>query len=122
VGATVRGTVSRLAQFGAFVKLEPGVEGLVHISELATRHIRSVADVLKEGEPVECRVLAVDPDEQRMSLSIKALAPAPAAKESAEPEEPEAEEPPPPVVKKRSGPLKGGLGGDSQGAKFGLKW
>jgi hypothetical protein len=67
-------------------------------------------------------VLAVDPDEQRMSLSIKALAPAPAAKESAEPEEPEAEEPPPPVVKKRSGPLKGGLGSESQGAKFGLKW
>jgi small subunit ribosomal protein S1 len=123
VGATVRGTVSRLAQFGAFVKLEPGVEGLVHISELATRHIRSVADVVREGEPVECRVLAVDPDEQRMSLSIKALAPAPAAKESAEPEEPAAEEPPPPpVAKKRSGPLKGGLGSESQGAKFGLKW
>jgi small subunit ribosomal protein S1 len=123
VGATVRGTVSRIAQFGAFVKLEPGVEGLVHISELATRHIRSVADVVREGEPVECRVLAVDPDEQRMSLSIKALAPAPAAKESAAPEEPAAEEPPPPpVVKKRSGPLKGGLGSESQGAKFGLKW
>jgi hypothetical protein len=68
-------------------------------------------------------VLTVDPDEQRMSLSIKALAPAPAAKDAAEPEEPAAEEPaPPPVVKKRSGPLKGGLGGDSQGAKFGLKW
>jgi small subunit ribosomal protein S1 len=123
VGATVRGAVSRIAQFGAFVRLEPGVEGLVHISELATRHIRSVADVVKEGETVECRVLTVDPDEQRMSLSIKALAPAPAAKDAAEPEEPAAEEPaPPPVVKKRSGPLKGGLGGDSQGAKFGLKW
>ena len=123
VGATVRGAVSRIAQFGAFVRLEPGVEGLVHISELATRHIRSVADVVKEGQPVECRVLAVDPDEQRMSLSIKALAPAPAAKEAAEPEELAAEEPaPPPVVKKHSGPLKGGLGGQSQGAKFGLKW
>ena len=123
VGATVRGAVSRIAQFGAFVRLEPGVEGLVHISELATRHIRSVADVVKEGEAVECRVLAVDPDEQRMSLSIKALAPAPQAQASAEPEEPAAEEPaPPPVVKQRTGPLKGGLGGQSQGAKFGLKW
>jgi predicted RNA-binding protein with RPS1 domain len=123
VGATVRGAVSRIAQFGAFVRLEPGVEGLVHISELATRHIRSVADVLKEGETVECRVLAVDPDEQRMSLSIKALAPTPVAKEAAEQEEPVADEPvPPPVVKKRSGPLKGGLGSESQGAKFGLRW
>jgi small subunit ribosomal protein S1 len=123
VGAAVRGTVSRIAQFGAFVRLEPGVEGLVHISELATRHIRSVADVVKEGETVECRVLAIDPDEQRMSLSIKALAPAPAARDPAEPEEPAAEEPAAaPVAKKRSGPLKGGLGGDSQGARFGLKW
>ena len=122
VGATVRGTVSRIAQFGAFVKLEPGVEGLVHISELATRHIRSVADVVREGEQVECRVLAVDPAEQRMSLSIKALAPAPAARDVAEPDQAAAEEPPPPPAKKRSGPLKGGLGGESQGAKFGLKW
>jgi small subunit ribosomal protein S1 len=122
VGATVKGVVSRIAQFGAFVKLEPGVEGLVHVSELATRHIRNVADVAREGQEVECRVLAVDPDEQRMSLSIKALAPAPTAKEAPAdaPEQPEPE--PPPVVKKRSGPLKGGLGGGSQGEKFGLKW
>jgi predicted RNA-binding protein with RPS1 domain len=124
VGASVKGTVSKLAQFGAFVKLEPGVEGLVHISELATRHIRSVADVVREGQEVECRVLAIDPDEQRLSLSIKALAPTPAAQSgAADRAEPEAEEPaPPPVVKKRSSPLKGGLGSDSQGAKFGLKW
>jgi small subunit ribosomal protein S1 len=124
VGATVKGTVSKLAQFGAFVKLEPGVEGLVHISELATRHIRSVADVVREGQEVECRVLAIDPDEQRLSLSIKALAPKPAAQaDSADRGEPEAEEPaPPPVVKKRMAPLKGGLGSDSQGAKFGLRW
>jgi predicted RNA-binding protein with RPS1 domain len=74
VGATVKGVVSRIAQFGAFVKLEPGVEGLVHVSELAHRHVRSVGDVVKEGEPVECRVLTCDPDEQRLSLSIKALA------------------------------------------------
>jgi small subunit ribosomal protein S1 len=74
IGATVRGIVSRIAQFGAFVKLEPGIEGLVHVSELAHRHVRSVADVVKEGESVECRVLTVDPDEQRLSLSIKALA------------------------------------------------
>jgi small subunit ribosomal protein S1 len=124
VGATVKGAVSRIAQFGAFVRLEPGVEGLVHISELATRHIRSVADVVREGQEVECRVLAVDPDEQRMSLSIKALAPKPAAAaEADQTATPEPEpEPPPPAARKRSGPLKGGLGSGSQGAQFGLKW
>ena len=124
VGATVRGTVSRIAQFGAFVKLEPGVEGLVHVSELATRHVRSVADVVREGQEVECRVLACDPEAQRMSLSIKALAPAPAARdaESAGPAEAADEAAPAPAVKKRTAPLKGGLGGESQGSKFGLTW
>ncbi|MFM8952070.1 MAG: S1 RNA-binding domain-containing protein [Planctomycetaceae bacterium] len=124
VGATVKGVVSKLAQFGAFVKLEPGIEGLVHVSELATRHIRSVADVVREGQEIECRVLAIDPDEQRLSLSVKALTPKPASQSGAAVHaEPAAEEPaPPPVVKKRTSPLKGGLGSDSQGAKFGLKW
>jgi len=127
VGATVRGVVSRIAQFGAFVKLEPGIEGLVHVSELANRHVRSVGDVVKEGEPVECRVLAVDPDEQRMSLSIKALsAPSAAVDADDSVEEDTAEEAPAaPVVKKHSGVLKGGtgrVGGKSAGEKFGLKW
>ena len=128
VGATVRGVVSRIAQFGAFVKLEPGVEGLVHVSELANRHVRSVGDVVKEGEPIECRVLAIDPDEQRMSLSIKALmAPSgPASGDDAADDEAVAEEAAAaPVVKKHSGVLKGGtgsVGGKSAGEKFGLKW
>lgn len=125
-GATVRGTVTRIAQFGAFVKLEPGIEGLVHISELATRRIRSVADVVKEGEQVECRVLSIDPDGQKLSLSIKALAPPPAerADRASAPEtEADAEpEVPPPPPKKRTTPLKGGVGGDSEGVRFGLKW
>jgi small subunit ribosomal protein S1 len=123
VGATVKGTVSRIAQFGAFVRLEPGIEGLVHVSELATRHVRSVADVVREGQEVECRVLACDPEAQRMSLSIKALAPAPAAQSAGRGPAPEAEEPvAPPAAKKRTTPLKGGLGGDSEGARFGLRW
>jgi small subunit ribosomal protein S1 len=124
VGATVKGVVSRIAQFGAFIKLEPGVEGLVHVSELAHRHVRSVGDVVKEGEPVECRVLTCDPDEQRLSLSIKALASKPAAAGSAAQEEAEeaVEEAAPPVTKKHTGPLKGGLGGQSDGARFGLTW
>jgi small subunit ribosomal protein S1 len=123
VGATVRGVVSRIAEFGAFVKLEPGIEGLVHVSELATRHVRSVGDVVREGEQVECRVLAVDAEAQRLSLSIKALSPPPgAAGQQADAAETAVEEAPakPPV--KRSGPLKGGLGGSAAGEKFGLKW
>jgi predicted RNA-binding protein with RPS1 domain len=122
IGATVRGTVSRIAQFGAFVRLEPGVEGLVHVSELATRHIRSVGDVVKEGQTVECRVLAVDPDEQRMSLSIKALAAQAAADNLAADESADVEEPAAAPPKKRTTPLKGGVGGESDGARFGLRW
>ena len=128
VGATVRGVVSRIAQFGAFVKLEPGVEGLVHVSELANRHVRSVGDVVKEGEPVECRVLSIDPDEQRMSLSIKALSKAPSATgddEGADEHAAAPDEPALPPVKKHAGVLKGGtgnVGGKSAGEKFGLKW
>jgi len=122
VGATVKGVVSRIADFGAFVRLEPGVEGLVHVSELASRRVRSVADVLKEGQQVECRVLSVDPDGQRMSLSIKALEVKPAAAEAnVAVEEPVVEEPAP-VKKKRTTPLKGGLGGGTAGERFGITW
>ena len=124
-GATVKGTVSRIADFGAFVRLEPGVEGLVHVSELASRLVRSVADVVKEGQAVECRVLSVDPDEQRMSLSIKALEAKPAEPagedKSAESAEPLAEEPAL-VKRKRTTSLRGGLGSPSDSARFGLKW
>jgi predicted RNA-binding protein with RPS1 domain len=120
MGSTVRGTVSRIADFGAFVKLEPGIEGLIHVSELATRRIRSVGDVVSEGETIECRVLSVDPAEQRLSLSLKALSKAATADDQASEEDaaPPAETP----RKKRTGPLKGGVGGQSEGARFGLKW
>ena len=126
IGATVRGIVSRIAQFGAFVKLEPGIEGLVHVSELAHRHVRSVADVVKEGESVECRVLTVDPDEQRLSLSIKALASIPAGPAASGGEmvdEGAADEMPPAASPRQTNvPLKGGLGRKGAGEQFGLKW
>ncbi len=124
VGATKRGTVSRIAQFGAFVRLEPGVEGLVHVSELAHRHVRSVADVVAEGEEVECRVLSVDPEAQRISLSIKALA-TPPAKEAAGDEaagEADTDTEPAAPPRRSNRPLKGGLGRGSTGEQFGLKW
>ena len=124
VGSTVRGVVSRIADFGAFVKLEPGVEGLIHVSELATRRIRSVGDVVREGESIECRVLSVDPAEQRLSLSLKALNKTESALEensssNEEEDVPAASKKPP---KKRNVALKGGIGGQSDGARFGLKW
>jgi len=103
------------------VRLGPGVEGLIHISELSHKRVFRVSDILSEGQDVEVMVLSVDADGQRISLSLKALEAkaAPAETAAAEPEEPEA---PPEPPKKRKVPLKGGIGGPSSGEKFGLKW
>jgi small subunit ribosomal protein S1 len=65
------GTVKRVTDFGAFVELEPGIEGLVHISELSSKHVKRVQDVVKENDTVEVKVLNVDPINQRISLSLK---------------------------------------------------
>ncbi len=117
----VHGTVTRLMDFGAFVELEPGVEGLVHISELSPKRVWRASDVVHEGEAVEVLVLAVDAEAQRISLSMKALAVAaqPAKKEN------EAAEAAPASGsrkgRKPQGPLLGGLGRPS-GQRFGLKW
>ncbi|MEX0613680.1 MAG: S1 RNA-binding domain-containing protein, partial [Pirellulales bacterium] len=73
VAARVTGIVSRLMDFGAFVKLAPGVEGLIHISELAHGRVFRVSDVLSEGQEVEVKILSIDPEKQRISLSLKAL-------------------------------------------------
>ena len=89
--AVVRGKVTRLMEFGAFVELEPGIEGLVHISELSHKRIWRASDVVKEGEEVEVLVLNVNPEAQRMSLSIKGLSkPEPTKKEKEETQEAEA--------------------------------
>jgi small subunit ribosomal protein S1 len=72
VGERVRGTVSRLADFGAFVELEPGVEGLIHISEMSwTRRVRKPGDLLNVGDTVEIVILGVNVAEQRLSLGLK---------------------------------------------------
>ena len=73
VGRRVGGTVTRVMDFGAFVELEPGIEGLVHISELDHARVRRVGDVLNEGQEIEVQVLEVDPQRKRVSLSLKAL-------------------------------------------------
>ncbi len=76
-GAEVTGRITKLMEFGAFMELAPGVEGLVHISELAWRRVGKVEEVLKQDEIVKAKVLKVDPESRRISLSIKALLPPP---------------------------------------------
>ncbi|MFC0470307.1 30S ribosomal protein S1 [Halalkalibacter kiskunsagensis] len=72
-GDVLEGTVRRLVSFGAFIELAPGVEGLVHISQIANRHIGTPSEVLSEGEKVEVKVLDVNVVEKRISLSIRDL-------------------------------------------------
>lgn len=72
IGDRVRGTVSRLADFGAFVELEPGVEGLIHISEMSwVKKVRTPGDLVKVGEIVEAIILGINPGEKRISLGLK---------------------------------------------------
>ncbi len=92
-GTIVKGKVLRTAPFGAFVEVEPGIEGLVHISQLAHEHVEKTEDAVKPGDEVEVKVLGVDQDAQRMSLSIKETKPRPqrqAPKQKGEPAAPKA--------------------------------
>ena len=71
-GDRVRGTVTRTLDFGAFVELEPGIEGLIHISEMSwAKRVRTASDVVKPGDTVEAVVLAISPGERRISLGLK---------------------------------------------------
>jgi SSU ribosomal protein S1P len=72
-GDVIEGTVKRLVSFGAFVEVLPGVEGLVHISQLSTKHVKTPQEVLKEGETVKVKVLNVNEAEKRISLSMKEI-------------------------------------------------
>ncbi len=80
-GTVTTGIVKRIIDFGAFVELKPGVEGLVHISEMAHRHVDTPHEVVSENEEIEVKVLSVDQEAQRVSLSIKALEDAPERQE-----------------------------------------
>lgn len=121
-GSIVRGTVTRLADFGAFVKIAAGIEGLVHISELAHHRVVQARNVVKEGEEIDVKVLDIDRDKQKLSLSLKATLQAPEKKEKEVVAAPEIESTRPLAVKKHDGPLKGGTSRPSGGDKFGLKW
>jgi small subunit ribosomal protein S1 len=105
-GSRVKGKVTRIMDFGAFVELEPAVEGLIHVSELSPQRVRRVIDVVKPDQEVEVLILSVDPAQRRISLSLKAAL---AQQEEAAVEEDESEEDAPPP-KPRTTPLRGGIG------------
>jgi small subunit ribosomal protein S1 len=71
VGDTVPAKITKLAQFGAFAELEPGVEGLVHISELSDERITHPKQVVREGEDVSLRIIKIDPQRHRLGLSLR---------------------------------------------------
>ncbi len=73
VGSRFKGKVARIADFGAFVQIEPGIEGLVHISELSTERVETVASVVKVGDEIEVQVLDLNMRDHKVSLSVKAL-------------------------------------------------
>ena len=106
MGQTVEGKVSRTMDFGAFIELEPGVEGLVHVSELARGKTWRVTDVVKPEQVVVVKILSVDPEQRRISLSLKAALPQDVVK-STEDEEEEVEDVKP---RPRNIPLRGGVG------------
>ena len=87
VGDVLQGKVVQTKEYGAFVELEAGLDGLVHISEIANKRVENVSDELKVGEMVNVKIMEIDPDKRRISLSIKAALPAepaPAAEAPAE--------------------------------------
>jgi small subunit ribosomal protein S1 len=71
VGEVVEATISQLSNFGAFARLEEGLEGLIHISELAEGRVEKPGDIVKPGDKVKVRILRIDPDNKRLALSLK---------------------------------------------------
>ena len=139
VGDVVRGVVTRILEFGAFVQLPTGPEGLVHISEIAYQRVDNVADVLNVGDAVDVKILAIDGQKRKISLSIKqtqedprvkaraeAQAKADADAAAAEAEEKKKDEAAIAATQERirklqpKGPLKGGLSRNDGEDLFGL--
>jgi predicted RNA-binding protein with RPS1 domain len=123
VNTVVTGKVVKLMDFGAFVELEPGIEGLVHISELDHKRVWRVADVVAEGQEVEVLVKSIDKENQRISLSIKDAKPPAEPEKKEEPTEDQvAAASPKPIKRQKPKKLQGGLGRSKGGDRFGLQW
>ena len=83
VGNVVKGKIARMTDFGAFVELAPGVDALLHVSQISHDHVEKPADVLKTGQEVEAKVVDFSEEDKKISLSIKALTEAPVKEEEA---------------------------------------
>lgn len=122
VNEQVTGTVSKLADFGAFVKLAPGIEGLVHISEIAHHRVMRVSNHLKVGDQIEVKILSIDTEKQKLGLSVKATQEAPVkavkSKDTEDDNAPIRES----AVPESGAPLKGGTDRKSGGEGIGLNW
>ena len=84
VGDVVTGKVVRIVDFGAFVEVEKGIDGLVHVSQISHEYLENPASVLKVGDEVNAKILAIIPEKEKMNLSIKALIEAPKKEEKEE--------------------------------------
>ena len=77
-GSTVKGKVVSMTNYGAFIEIEPGIEGLIHVSEMSwTRHIKNPSEIYALSDIVEAKVLSIDPDQRKISLGAKQLLPDP---------------------------------------------
>ncbi len=94
VGQTVTGKVVQIKEYGAFIELSPGLDGLVHISEIAHKRVNKVSDELQVGQEVQAKILEIDKERRRISLSIKAALENTEAEDAAPAEEAPAEEAP----------------------------
>jgi small subunit ribosomal protein S1 len=90
LGQTVEGTITQLASFGAFARIEDGVEGLIHVSEMGDGRAQHPREVVQEGQQIQARIIRIDPQRKRMGLSMRQ-----ATEGEAPPEEHEASEAPP---------------------------
>ncbi|TWT47722.1 30S ribosomal protein S1 [Botrimarina hoheduenensis] len=122
IASVARGKVSKIMDFGAFVRLKAGVEGLIHISELDHKRIHRVSDVLSEGQDVEVKVVSVDRGKQRIALSLKAMMAPPPKPEGGKKETEYADEPETRQPRQSFKGLKGGISTPTGGENFGLKW
>lgn len=84
IGNVVTGTVARMTDFGAFVELAPGVDALLHVSQISKEHVEKPSDVLKVGQEIEAKIVDFNEDEKKISLSMKALLPEEEAAEEAD--------------------------------------
>ena len=82
IGNVVKGRIARMTDFGAFVELEPGVDALLHVSQISYEHVAKPEDVFKIGDEIEAKIVDFKPEDKKISLSIKALQEPPVEEEA----------------------------------------